>query len=104
MMVDVFFGELSKERQKDWNFPDDNPYAVLQNDYKIWKAGTDVLWYGKEYFHDQIQIDWGSFAWKCSIEEFKEYLKYYHLDVPDELDLHTLDKTKQYGMVFIEVY
>lgn len=103
MMTDVYFGEISDARKEKWDLNEQSPFNVLKENHKIWGAHTEILQYGREHFHDMIQVDWGSFAWKCSVEELEAYLIRYNLKLTGKIDLRTLDRTKQYGVVFIEM-
>lgn len=74
MMCSAFFGELSEERKANWHHDDENPYAVLASPISLDRKGHKLLDVGNKYFRDRIQIDWGSFAWKCTQEEIIKFL------------------------------
>ena len=68
---------------------------------------------GDKYFHDRIQIDWGSFAWKCTPEEILKFLNDDKETLPwlVEYDEHMIECVKTYisergdllyGVVFVE--
>lgn len=74
MMCSAYFGELSEERKANWKYEDENPYAVLVSPINLEHKGHRLLDVGSKYFHDRIQIDWGSFAWKCTSDEILKFL------------------------------
>lgn len=74
MMCSAYFGELSEERKINWYHNDENPYGVLVSPIFLERKGHRLLDVGNKYFHDRIQIDWGSFAWKCNPEEILKFL------------------------------
>lgn len=51
-------------------------------------------------FLDEVQVDWGSFAYKCT----KKQLKKLKDQTGCEINLETLKTGKIYGIVFIEEY
>lgn len=113
MVCSAYFGELSEARNVNWKNEDTNPYDVLVKPVRLENKGYDLLDAGNKYFHDQIQIDWGSFAWKCSAEEIIQFLIDYKETLPwlVEGDEKMIEEVKsyigerenvEYGVVFIE--
>lgn len=113
MVCSAFFGELSEERKADWHYNDENPYAVLVSPISLERKGHKLLDVGNKYFRDRIQIDWGSFAWKCTAEEILRFLNDYKETLPwlVEYDEHMIESVKTYiseredmlyGVVFVE--
>ena len=74
MMCSAYFGRLSEKRKLNWDNGDDNPYDVLESRICLEGKGHDLLHSGSDYFKDRTQIDWGSFAWKCTPEEIGRFL------------------------------
>ena len=103
MIVEVFFGEISDERKLNWDNGEEDPFNVLKKNYRVEWGDVQFLSDGDVYFHEQIQVDWGSYAWKCSKAEFVDYLKMRELKVSKELDWDSLPEDGQYGVVFIEM-
>ncbi len=101
MITKVYFGELTDARKKNWHYSDGNPFSVLKENHEV-NIRLEIIDYAKKYFHEEIQIDWGSFAWKCSLKEFTDCLKAYKLKFPLSLDENGLDEKGEYGVVFIE--
>ncbi|MEE1196132.1 MAG: hypothetical protein UHS54_04580 [Lachnospiraceae bacterium] len=113
MMCSAYFGELSEERKANWNHKEENPYSVLVSPISLERKGHRLLDVGNKYFHDRIQVDWGSFAWKCNPEEIIRFLNDNKTTLPwlieDEEDV--IEKVKTYisergnvayGVVFVE--
>ena len=113
MRCSAYFGELSEERKLNWNNEDSNPYGVLKTSINLYAKGHVLLAHGSIYFHDKIQIDWGSFAWKCTSDEIIKFLidhKSVLSWVAKEED-NVIKKVKkyiekqgdtEYGVIFIE--
>ena len=73
MVFRVYYGEISESRKENWDNGEKNPYDVLVSNKKI--SGYDwmsFLTIARKCLKDEIQIDWGSFAWKGN-EANKEY-------------------------------
>lgn len=113
MICSAYFGELSEERKNDWKCEDDNPYNVLQNPVNLGRKAYDLWYSSKKYFEEQIQIDWASYAWKCTeaqiVSFFEETMTTLPWLVEDEKEI--LENVGQYiknhgnteyGVVFIE--
>ena len=113
MICSAYFGELCKDRKKQWDYKDNNPYAVLKTSVKVDRKGHDLLSYGQLYFEDRIQIDWGSFAWKATEKQILVFLEDHQSKLPwlVEDDVLMVKQVKQYikehedasyGVVFVE--
>lgn len=115
MVCSAFFGELSEARKKEWNNKDSNPYEVLFSPISLERMAHKLLYDGDKYFSNKIQVDWGSFAWKCTPEEIYGFLfenrndRSWTIDVDEQM----VDAVKNYivargdvpyGVVFIELY
>ena len=74
MICSAYFGELSEERKANWHYNDENPYRVLISPIFLERKSHKLLYVGNKYFHDRIQIVWGSFEWKCTQEEIFKFL------------------------------
>lgn len=113
MMCSTYFGVLSEKRKSNWDNGDDNPFDVLQSRICLDGKGHDVLRAGSQYFNSKIQIDWGSFAWKCTPEEICRFLCDYKTTlswmIKSEEELIekvkayiTANQNEEYGVVFVE--
>ena len=115
-MTTAFFGELSEKRKCIWDNKENNPYEVLHEPIELNCRGNNLLIDGKKFFTEQIQIDWGSFAWKSTPEAVLSYLELYKAKECSWLiedDENLIERVKEqinqrgnvkYGIVFIELY
>ena len=101
-MVDkIYYGDISEARQKEWNSEDDNPYKVLgENMSSISCDWMEFFDFAKNHFSNEIQVDWGSFAYKCS---GKELLKLERSCCASVENSNEIQPEKEYGVVFIEM-
>ena len=113
MLCSAYFGKLSEERKKNWNNGDENPYAVLELPIELEGRGHDLWGYDGIFFSEKIQIDWGSFAWKCTQEEILRFLKEtesglsWQKETEEKMIRNVKEYMKmhgdtEYGVVFIE--
>lgn len=101
MMSDIYYGELSDERLNEWDCENNDPYQVLKWKKQIRVGGWDFLLdIAKKYFIDEIQIDWGSFAWKGNKEAILLMMEN-EKNITVE-DYEQLEDGITYGIVFIE--
>lgn len=115
-MTTAYFGELSESRKCLWDNRENNPYEVLQEPIELTRKSSNLLTDGKKYFTEQIQIDWGSFAWKSTAEAILNYLDICKskqcswLIEDDEKLIETVREyiskrgNVEYRIVFIELY
>ena len=113
MMCNAYFGELSDARKREWQYEDNNPYAVLKTSIELARKGHDLLNCGQKYFSERIQIDWGSFAWKSTEKQILKFLEDHQSNLPWLVkdDAEMIEQVKRYikehgdiryGVVFIE--
>lgn len=113
MICTAYFGELNESRKKNWKNDDKNPYAVINMPIILERKGNALLIDGDRYFHDKIQIDWGSFGWKCTSQEIIKFLVDHKTTLPwqikeDERIIETVRNyisergDVSYGVVFVE--
>lgn len=99
-MYSVYYGEISKERKEKWDNGEENPYNVL-----MWRkqisgcSGQHFIYIARRLFKDEIQIDWGSFAWKAMKEDIFKLKEEWNAEFDDE---KILKEDIEYGVVFIE--
>ena len=66
MMSSIFYGEIKEDRLNTWK-GNKNPYDILADNNRIERlGGWDFLFIADELFTDCVQVDWGSFAYKCT--------------------------------------
>ena len=102
MVFYVWYGEISDERKENWDSRSDNPFKVLKWHKSI--SGLDwyqFLGFARTYFKDEIQIDWGSFAWKGDAGSIKKLVK--SCNCAEIADSSCLEDGVEYGIVFIEM-
>ena len=72
MMSSIFYGEIKEDRLNTWK-ENKNPYDILADNNRIERlGGWDFLFIADELFTDCVQVDWGSFAYKCTKEQLIE--------------------------------
>lgn len=99
-MYRIYYGELSEARKEKWDNEEDNPYAVLTWTKKI--SSNDWIGFlanARKYLREEIQIDWGSFAWKATGNELMNLNNVRGICVEG---VKKLDSYGEYGVVFIE--
>lgn len=113
MMCSAYFGALSASRRLNWKNDEENPYEVLDAPIRLERKGHELFSNASKYFHDEIKVDWGSYAWKCTPEEVLRFLEDYKIDLEwlIEKEEEIIERVKQYvaertdaefGVVFIE--
>lgn len=113
MMCSAYFGRLSEKRKQNWECEGDNPYEVLVDPICLEGKGHALLRTGSDYFRSQIQIDWGSFAWKCTPEELfcflyahettLSWLKESEEEMIRNIKAYVAEREKEeFGVVFVE--
>lgn len=98
-MYDIFYGEISDDRQTKWDNGDDNPYNVLKKYNQIARV-RDFLGWAKRNLTDEISIDWGSIAWKGIGKDLLRLAadnRYIIIEGFDEINPDGI-----YGIVFID--
>ncbi len=100
MVYRILYGEISQSRKEKWDNGEENPYDVLQWSKEISaRDWMEFLASGKKYLREEIQIDWGSFAWKATKNELLNLCKVPGITVRG---VNKLDSEIEYGVVFIE--
>ena len=112
MMCTAYFGKISEKN--NWNHSNGSPYDILESSVELFGKGHDLLQCGDRYFNERIQVDWGSFAWKCSEQGILKFLNDNYNELPwlKEREDSLQKEVKQYiekhgnivyGVVFIEL-
>lgn len=113
MVCSVYFGSLNQKRKLQWNITESNPFDVLDSPIKLDGKGHELLQSGAKYFTDQIQIDWGSYSWKCIPDDIYRFLEDHKSTLPwliksEEELIQTVQTyiserpNDEFGIVFIE--
>ena len=79
-----------------------DPFDILREKREIHKLDAlKFLRTAEQLFTDQIQVDWGSFTYRCTKEQLK-LLQTKTGCVIEGLDAMNTDA--EYGIIFIEIY
>lgn len=98
MMSSIFYGKIKEEKLASWT-ENKNPYDILESNNRVEKlGGWEFLSYSKTLFSDEVQVDWGSFAYKCTKKQLQELVDITHC----EIEFSLLEEDKNLGIVFIE--
>lgn len=101
MMSSIFYGEIKEDRLKTWK-ENKNPYDILADNNRIERlGGWDFLFIADELFTDCVQVDWGSFAYKCTKDQLIKLMEKTHCKISD---IEFLNQNQIYGIIFIEEY
>lgn len=101
MMSSIFYGEIKEDRLKTWK-ENKNPYDILTDNNRIERlGGWDFLFIADELFTDCVQVDWGSFAYKCTKAQLIELMEKTYCKISD---VEFLNQNQIYGIIFIEEY
>ena len=99
MMSSIFYGEIKEDKLQTW-FEKRDLYDILGENNRVERlGGGDFLFIAKELFTNQVQVDWGSFAYKCTRKQLKKLIEEKQCVIPK---MKQLDPNKTYGIVFIE--
>lgn len=98
-MYEIVIGELSEDKRKQWDSSDSDVSEIL--DRSLFKADCSIgtLPIAAKSFHDELQIDWGSFAWKAFRSEIGRFFR--RKGIPEQ-ELKKFDPYKEYGVVYID--
>ena len=99
-MYRIHVGRISEARKRNWYMKDDNPYAVTEG--KLINEGSctiDGIHACMKHLRDEVQIDWGSWAYKGNRQEIKALYRdlRWRCEVPDDII-----PDEDYAFVFIE--
>lgn len=99
MVYEIKVGAIKPDKLEAWN-EKSNPYDVLDD----WKNINQIDWVAflraaRSLFTDEVQLDWGSYAYKATKEQLKQLTEEYKAKIEgfDELPDENL------GVVFIEM-
>lgn len=99
MMSDIYYGKIKPDKLAIWETNKD-PYEILEERTLIQNlSGWKFLQIAESIFHNGRQVDWGSFAYKCTKQQLLELRDKTHCDIEN---LEGLCDTETYGVVFIE--
>lgn len=100
MQYNMWVGSIKPERKKTWSNNKD-PFDILEDNKK---DITNIDWLtffsaARKCFKNEVQIDWGSFAFTTTKKQLEKFVKRSKCNIED------LDKLpdKHLGVVFIEM-
>lgn len=100
-MYRIEIGIISPARMNNWYSDDDNPYDVIEGK-AMYSRSCNI--YGitdcQKCLREEVQIDWGSWAFKADRKELEKLFKTLHWGF-GLLDKR-LEDYKEYAVVFIE--
>lgn len=98
-MYRIIIGEISEKRKSEWNNGDVSVNKVLENKLFEKDCTIDTLSTAAKTFRDEVQLDWGTFAWKAFKSEIKRFFQ--KKGIPKK-ELESFDPFKEYGVVYID--
>lgn len=101
MMCEIYFGKINQEKRDTWK-ENSNPYDILTERFSIkGLSGWDFLAKADKLFSDKHQVDWGSFAYRCTKEQLLLLQEQTNCEV-ENIELY--EENAAYAVVFIEIY
>lgn len=101
MMSTIYYGIIREDKKISWNQNRD-PYKILEHNIEINRlGGWKFLDLSKKLFYGEVQVDWGSFAYKCRKQQLVELSRITNCEIPY---LNELKEQQEYGIIFIEEY
>lgn len=98
-MYKLIVGEISLERKKNWNSPNDNPYGVWEGKTFASEICRISALSSADYcLRDRVDVDWGSVAWKGSAREIRRLFEAERLNMSG---LKALEQGKDYAVLFL---
>ena len=98
-MYEILIGEISDDRNQKWDNGETDPYTVINKTMFSGQCTISTLQEAGKYFYDEIQVDWGCFAWKARKCELMRFFrrKGYPLSELEHFDIY-----KEYAVVYID--
>ncbi len=95
----IFLGIIKPDKISSWKENDD-PFAILDNTKDIKGINwIEFLHAAPNIFTDEVQVDWGSFAYKATKDQIKRLIEEHKAEIDDLDDL----PDENLGAVFIEM-
>ncbi len=99
-MTSLYYGEIKPERLITWTENSD-PYDILVERKEITPKAFFQPYMATEICCDEVKVDWGSFAYKCSKEQLIKLSEVARMNI-DGID--NLKDDVIYGLVWVEDY
>ena len=99
MVYEIKVGVIKPDKLETWK-ENSEPFDIL-DDWKDIKLinWIDFLQMARRIFTDEVQVDWGSFAYKATKEQLRQLMEEYNAEIEDLDDLPDANL----GVVFIEM-
>ena len=98
-MYGIKIGEISEARMRNWRLDDDNPFDVIEGKPILEGVCTiDGVLYCQECLREEVDVDWGSSAFKGNASEIEALLQ----KLKWQYETLDLEDGKDYAIVFIE--
>ena len=106
MFYDVNYGEIADKYLHNWtseNTEFNSPFDILKERYKISFSDTwiDFLYWANSNLPNKINVDWGSFAWKCFGKDILKIKGNFPSATIENCE--NIESGREYGLVFIEL-
>lgn len=99
MMYRILIGEINKRQKDKWESMNSDTDRVIEPVILERNCDMGTLTLASKVFHDEVQLDWGTFAWKAFKSELKRFFR--KKGIPEE-ELEPFDAFKEYGVVYID--
>lgn len=99
----VYYGEISEGGRSAWDEKEISPFDVLKENLDIEHLPNWISFLGwaRRNLRDEVQIDWGSFAWRCCGSDLQKLMEE---DPGCRIEGYDkIEPEKEYGVVFIEM-
>ena len=99
MLSSIYYGEIQSDKLVSWNENKD-PYNILVENNRVYKlGGWEFLDIANKLFDNEKQVDWGSFAYRCTKEQLAKLMEQTGCEIDK---INELASEKIYGIVFVE--
>ena len=99
MVYEILVGTIKPDKLNTWN-ENEEPFDILE-DFKSIKEIDWISFLGaaRKLFTDEVQVDWGSFAFKATKAQLQQLAEKYGARIEGLCDL----PDENLGVVFIEM-
>ena len=98
-MYKLKIGEISRECNRDWFISSMEVDEMLEPVLIEKDCTMAALPLAAKTFRDEVQLDWGTFAWKAFKSELRKFFR--KKGIPEK-ELEAFDEYKEYGVVYID--
>lgn len=98
-MYRIIIGEINKEQSAEWENMNVNTDKILDPVMFEKDCNMGTLALASKTFHNEVQLDWGTFAWKAFKSDIKRFFRKKGIK---EKELELFDAFKEYGVMYID--